>query len=149
MPLKYFILTNSSLLCLLIGLILLALPLCAALIDFNADAVEAVTGGAIANGTKALGVPNGTFATVAGVFDNHVVLDIGSAQEGTSNLRVTYRGLVSIPTNVEFLDAHHQLIAASSLNLVGLGLGSSYTATVTSPNALMPYRYVRLVALAS
>lgn len=149
MPLKHFILTNSSLLCLLIGLILLALPLSAALIDFNADAVEAMTGGARVNGAKALGVSNGTFASVAGVFDNHVVLDIGSAEEGTGDLRVTYRGLVGIPTNVEFLDAHHQLIAASSLNLVGLGLGSSYTATVTYPNALMPYCYVRLVALVS
>lgn len=47
MPLNHVILTSSSLLCLLIGLVLLALPISAVLIDPYADAVEVMTGGAV------------------------------------------------------------------------------------------------------
>lgn len=150
MPSIHIILMISSVLCLLVGLVLLVLPVAATiLLGLYADAVDAMTGRAVVNTTHVLNAPKGPFSFVAGVLGNHVVLDMGDGQDGMGDLRVTYRGLLlGSAINVEFLDANHQLIATSLLNVVGLGFGSSDTGTVVYPDAPTPYRYVRLVALA-
>ncbi|WP_244226955.1 Ig-like domain-containing protein [Corallococcus aberystwythensis] len=111
--------------------------------DPYADAVAPGTTATVLNASAALGAPDGQAATLLGLFNTALVLDLGQGEEGTGDLRVYYHGLsLALVAQVDFLKADGTLIGSSSLHLVELGLGT-HVAVATYPGN-KPYRYVRL-----
>ncbi|MBU8897776.1 tandem-95 repeat protein [Corallococcus sp. M34] len=111
--------------------------------DPYADAVAPGTTATVLNASAALGAPDGQAATMLGLLNTALVLDLGQGEEGTGDLRVYYQGLsVALVATVDFLKADGTVICSSPLHLVELGLGT-HVAVVTYP-ANGPYRYVRL-----
>ncbi|MCP3100454.1 Ig-like domain-containing protein [Myxococcus sp. K15C18031901] len=111
--------------------------------DPYADAVASGTTATVLNASAALGAPDGQAATLLGLLNTALVLDLGQGEEGTGDLRVYYQGLsLALVTTVDFLKADGTLIGSSPLHLVELGLGT-HVAVVTYPGN-QPYRYVRL-----
>ncbi|QSQ17940.1 FG-GAP-like repeat-containing protein [Myxococcus landrumensis] len=111
--------------------------------DPYADAVASGTTATVLNASAALGAPNGQAATLLGVLNTALVLDLGQGEEGTGDLRVYYQGLsLALVAQVDFLKADGTFIGSSSLHLVELGLGT-HIAVATYPGNV-PYRYVRL-----
>ncbi|MFY2560728.1 tandem-95 repeat protein [Corallococcus terminator] len=111
--------------------------------DPYADAVASGTNAAVLNASAALGAPDGQAATLLGLLNAALVLDLGAGEEGTGDLRVYYHGLsLALVAQVDFLKADGTLIGSSSLHLVELGLGT-HIAVATYPGN-KPYRYVRL-----
>lgn len=111
--------------------------------DPYADAVASGTTATVLNASAALGAPDGQAATLLGLLNTALVLDLGQGEEGTGDLRVYYQGLsLALVAQVDFLKADGTLIGSSSLNLVELGLGT-HVAVATYPGNV-PYRYVRL-----
>src|SRR5437660_261522 len=62
--------------------------------DPYADAVDATTSGTLLP-ENAIGAPDGNVATVVNVAGTALVLDMGADEEGTGDLVVRYRGLIS------------------------------------------------------
>ncbi|NOK15630.1 LamG-like jellyroll fold domain-containing protein [Corallococcus carmarthensis] len=111
--------------------------------DPYADAVASGTTATVLNPSAALGAPDGQAATLVGLLNAALVLDLGQGEEGTGDLRVYYQGLsLALVAQVDFLKADGTFIGSSSLHLVELGLGT-HVAVATYPGNL-PYRYVRL-----
>ncbi|MCP3105420.1 FG-GAP-like repeat-containing protein [Myxococcus sp. K15C18031901] len=111
--------------------------------DPYADAVASGTTATVLNANAALGAPDGQAATLLGVLNTALVLDLGQGEEGTGDLRVYYQGLsLALVAQVDFLKADGTFIGSSSLHLVELGLGT-HIAVATYPGNV-PYRYVRL-----
>ncbi|MCP3170034.1 FG-GAP-like repeat-containing protein [Myxococcus qinghaiensis] len=111
--------------------------------DPYADAVASGTNAAVLNASAALGAPDGQVATLLGLLNAALVLDLGAGEEGTGDLRVYYKGLsLALVAQVDFLKADGTFIGSSSLHLVELGLGT-HIAVATYPGNV-PYRYVRL-----
>ncbi|WP_240357139.1 DUF4215 domain-containing protein [Myxococcus eversor] len=112
--------------------------------DAYADAVASGTTAAVLNPNRALGAPDGQVATMLGLLNSALVLDLGAGEEGTGDLRVHYRGLnVALVAQVDFLKADGRTtISSSPLRLVELGLGTHVAVVRYSGNE--PYRYVRL-----
>jgi|GEM_PF-5977382 len=111
--------------------------------DPYADAVASGTTATVLNASAALGAPDGRAATVLGLLNAALVLDLGQGEEGTGDLRVHYHGLsLALVAQVDFLKADGTFIGSSSLHLVELGLGT-HVAVATYPGN-QPYRYVRL-----
>ncbi|AKF80124.1 EGF domain-containing protein [Myxococcus fulvus 124B02] len=119
-------------------------PLVASLTwDPYADAVSSGTTATVLNASAALGAPDGKAATLLGLLNAALVLDLGAGEEGTGDLRVYYQGLsLALVAQVDFLKADGTFIGSSSLHLVELGLGT-HIAVATYPGNV-PYRYVRL-----
>jgi hypothetical protein len=114
--------------------------------DAYADAVDGSTTGLVLNANNAVGAPDGQFATVVGALGQELVLDMGSGEEGTGALVVTYQGVIApISATVEYLDSSYSVITTSVLNLSNTGVGNTFTRTVpyTPTVAATPYRYVR------
>ncbi|WP_141588659.1 Ig-like domain-containing protein [Myxococcus sp. AB056] len=111
--------------------------------DPYADAVASGTTATVLNASAALGAPDGQAATLLGLLNTALVLDLGQGEEGTGDLRVYYQGLsLALVAQVDFLKADGTFIGSSSLHLVELGLGT-HVAVATYPGNV-PYRYVRL-----
>ncbi|MBJ6759149.1 tandem-95 repeat protein [Myxococcaceae bacterium JPH2] len=111
--------------------------------DPYADAVSSGTTATVLNANAALGAPDGQAATLLGLLNTALVLDLGQGEEGTGNLRVYYQGLsLALVATVDFLKADGTLLCSSPLHLVELGLGT-HVAVATYPGN-GPYRYVRL-----
>ncbi|WP_255203996.1 LamG-like jellyroll fold domain-containing protein [Myxococcus sp. AM011] len=111
--------------------------------DPYADAVASGTTATVLNASAALGAPDGQAATLLGLLNAALVLDLGQGEEGTGDLRVYYQGLsLALVAQVDFLKADGTFIGSSSLHLVELGLGT-HIAVATYPGNV-PYRYVRL-----
>ncbi|NVJ10063.1 tandem-95 repeat protein [Myxococcus sp. AM001] len=111
--------------------------------DPYADAVASGTTATVLNASAALGAPDGQAATLLGLLNTALVLDLGQGEEGTGDLRVYYQGLsLALVAQVDFLKADGTFIGSSSLHLVELGLGT-HVAVATYPGN-QPYRYVRL-----
>ncbi|MFY1824521.1 LamG-like jellyroll fold domain-containing protein [Myxococcus fulvus] len=111
--------------------------------DPYADAVASVTTATVLNASAALGAPDGHAATMLGLLNAALVLDLGQGEEGTGDLRVYYQGLtLALVAQVDFLKADGTVIDSSSLHLVELGLGT-HIAVATYPGN-EAYRYVRL-----
>ncbi|MFY2560737.1 DUF4215 domain-containing protein [Corallococcus terminator] len=112
--------------------------------DPYADAVASGTTAAVLNPGRALGAPDGQVATVLGLLNSALVLDLGQGEEGTGDLRVYYRGLnVALVAQVDFVKADGRTtISSGPLRLVELGLGTHVAVVRYSGNE--PYRYVRL-----
>ncbi|RKH34070.1 tandem-95 repeat protein [Corallococcus praedator] len=111
--------------------------------DPYADAVASGTTATVLNASAALGAPDGQAATLLGLLNAALVLDLGQGEEGTGDLRVYYQGLsLALVAQVDFLKADGTFIGSSSLHLVELGLGT-HVAVATYPGNV-PYRYVRL-----
>ncbi|WP_253816760.1 hypothetical protein [Myxococcus xanthus] len=95
----------------------------------------------VLNASAALGAPDGQAATLLGLLNTALVLDLGQGEEGTGDLRVYYQGLsLALVAQVDFLKADGSFIGSSSLHLVELGLGTHVAAYPGN----VPYRYVRL-----
>ncbi|NTX07288.1 tandem-95 repeat protein [Myxococcus sp. CA040A] len=111
--------------------------------DPYADAVASGTTATVLNASAALGAPDGQAATLLGLLNSALVLDLGQGEEGNGDLRVYYQGLsLALVAQVDFLKADGTFIGSSSLHLVELGLGT-HVAVATYPGN-QPYRYVRL-----
>ncbi|MBE4751653.1 tandem-95 repeat protein [Corallococcus sp. ZKHCc1 1396] len=111
--------------------------------DPYADAVASGTTATVLNASAALGAPDGQAATLLGLLNSALVLDLGQGEEGTGDLRVYYKGLsLALVAQVDFLKADGTFIGSSSLHLVELGLGT-HVAVARYPGNV-PYRYVRL-----
>ncbi|WP_426749800.1 Ig-like domain-containing protein [Myxococcus sp. Y35] len=111
--------------------------------DPYADAVASGTTATVLNARAALGAPDGQAATLLGLLNAALVLDLGQGEEGTGDLRVYYQGLsLALVAQVDFLKADGTYIGSSSLHLVELGLGTHVAVATYSGN--VPYRYVRL-----
>nr|WP_240359390.1 Ig-like domain-containing protein [Pyxidicoccus trucidator] len=111
--------------------------------DPYADAVAPGTTATVLNASAALGAPDGKAATLLGLLNTALVLDLGAGEEGTGDLRVYYQGLsLALVAQVDFLKADGTFVGSSSLHLVELGLGT-HVAVATYPGTA-PYRYVRL-----
>lgn len=111
--------------------------------DPYADAVASGTTATVLNANAALGAPDGQAATLLGLLNTALVLDLGQGEEGTGDLRVYYQGLsLALVAQVDFLKADGTFIASSPLHLVELGLGTHVAVATYSGN--LPYRYVRL-----
>ncbi|MCE9672855.1 Ig-like domain-containing protein [Myxococcus stipitatus] len=111
--------------------------------DPYADAVASGTTATVLNASAALGAPDGQAATLLGLLNTALVLDLGQGEEGTGDLRVYYQGLsLALVAQVDFLKADGTFIGSSPLHLVELGLGT-HIAVATYPGNV-PYRYVRL-----
>ncbi|WP_223750200.1 Ig-like domain-containing protein [Myxococcus sp. XM-1-1-1] len=111
--------------------------------DPYADAVASGTNAAVLNASAALGAPDGRAATLLGLLNAALVLDLGQGEEGTGDLRVYYQGLsLALVAQVDFLKADGTFIGSSPLHLVELGLGT-HIAVARYPGNV-PYRYVRL-----
>ncbi|NTX12804.1 VCBS repeat-containing protein [Myxococcus sp. CA056] len=111
--------------------------------DPYADAVASGTNAAVLNASAALGAPDGQAATLLGLLNAALVLDLGAGEEGTGDLRVYYKGLsLALVAQVDFLKADGTFIGSSSLHLVELGLGTHVAVALYPGN--VPYRYVRL-----
>ncbi|MFY1826098.1 Ig-like domain-containing protein [Myxococcus fulvus] len=111
--------------------------------DPYADAVGADTNAAVLNASAALGAPDGRAATLLGLLNAALVLDLGQGEEGTGDLRVYYQGLsLALVAQVDFLKADGTFVVSSPLHLVELGLGT-HIAVARYPGNV-PYRYVRL-----
>nr|WP_237726584.1 Ig-like domain-containing protein [Corallococcus coralloides] len=111
--------------------------------DPYADAVATGTTATVLNASAALGAPDGQAATLLGLLNTAMVLDLGQGEEGTGDLRVYYQGLsLALVAQVDFLKADGTFIGSSALHLVELGLGT-HVAVATYPGNV-PYRYVRL-----
>ncbi|WP_246356654.1 FG-GAP-like repeat-containing protein [Pyxidicoccus fallax] len=111
--------------------------------DPYADAVASGTTATVLNSSAALGAPDGQAATLLGLLNTALVLDLGQGEEGTGDLRVYYQGLsLALVAQVDFLKADGTFIGSSSLHLMELGLGT-HIAVATYPGNV-PYRYVRL-----
>src|SRR5215217_5519129 len=111
--------------------------------DPYADAVASGTTATVLNASAALGAPDGHAATLVGLLNAALVLDLGAGEEGTGDLRVYYKGLsLALVAQVDFLKADGTFIASSSLHLVELGLGTHVAVALYPGNK--PYRYVRL-----
>lgn len=111
--------------------------------DPYGDAVASGTTATVLNASAALGAPDGQAATLLGLLNTALVLDLGQGEEGTGDLRVYYQGLsLALVAQVDFLKADGTFIGSSSLHLVELGLGT-HVAVATYPGN-QPYRYVRL-----
>ncbi|MDC0711251.1 hypothetical protein POL68_22465 [Stigmatella sp. ncwal1] len=112
--------------------------------DPYADAVAPSTSSIVLNADSAIGAPDGKPATVVGVLNSALVLDMGEGEEGTGDLKVYYQGLgLGIITQVDFLKADNTVISSGALRMLDLSFGTR-TATVTYSGAPTPYRYVRL-----
>ncbi|RKH51828.1 Ig-like domain-containing protein [Corallococcus llansteffanensis] len=111
--------------------------------DPYADAVASGTTATVLNASAALGAPDGQAATLLGLLNSALVLNLGAGEEGTGDLRVYYQGLsLALVAQVDFLKADGTFIGSSSLHMVELGLGT-HVAVATYPGNV-PYRYVRL-----
>ncbi|TSC26504.1 tandem-95 repeat protein [Corallococcus sp. Z5C101001] len=111
--------------------------------DPYANAVASGTTATVLNASAALGAPDGRAATVLGLLNTALVLDLGQNEEGTGDLRVYYQGLsLALVAQVDFLKADGTFIGSSSLHLVELGLGTHIAVAKYPGN--VPYRYVRL-----
>ncbi|ATB50259.1 Ig-like domain-containing protein [Corallococcus macrosporus] len=111
--------------------------------DPYADAVAPGTTATVLNASAALGAPDGQAATLLGLLNTALTLDLGQGEEGTGDLRVYYQGLsLALVAQVDFLKADGTLIGSSVLRLVELGLGTHVAVAAYPGN--VPYRYVRL-----
>ncbi|AKF82896.1 EGF domain-containing protein [Myxococcus fulvus 124B02] len=114
--------------------------------DPYADAVGPGTSSTVLFPNNALGAPDRRAATVLGLLNTALVLDLGQGEEGTGDLRVHYQGLtVGLVTQVDFLKADRQVVGSGTLRLVEVGVGT-HVAVVRYTGSL-PYRYVRLRAV--
>ena len=112
--------------------------------DSYADAVASGTTASVLHPSRALGAPDGQVATVLGLRNPALVLDLGQGEEGTGDLRVHYRGLnVPLVAQVDFLKADGRTpIRSSPLRMVEPGPGTHVA--VARYSGSEPYRYVRL-----
>src|SRR6185369_17077823 len=91
--------------------------------DPYADTVAA-TSAAVVDANNAVGAPNGTSASIAGVGAS-LTLDMGQGEEGTQALKV-YLGQIGVQANakVDFLEPHKAVIASETRQL-GVDLNPS------------------------
>jgi hypothetical protein len=84
--------------------------------DPYADAVQGTTA-VVSNANNAVGAPNGTTASLAGL-GAALTLDMGSGEEGTQTLRL-HHGAINLQANVTvtFLDAQQAVIASETRQL--------------------------------
>jgi hypothetical protein len=77
--------------------------------------------------------------------ENDLVLDMGTGEEGTGNLTVTYAGVVTNQTAVvTFLDVNKNVVGTGQLDLL-----TTTMTTVVPYNGDTPYRFVRFDSIAS
>ncbi|AEI65024.1 cysteine-rich repeat-containing protein [Corallococcus macrosporus] len=82
--------------------------------DPYADAVASGTTATVLNASAARGAPDGQVATLLGLLNTALVLDLGQGEEGTGDLRVYYQGLsLALVAQVDFLKADGTFIGSS------------------------------------
>ncbi|MBJ6761693.1 DUF4215 domain-containing protein [Myxococcaceae bacterium JPH2] len=112
--------------------------------DPYADAISPATTSVVLNAFNVLGAPDGLTATVVGLLNTALVLDMGAGEEGNGNLKIYYNGLnVAVLAQVDFISASGHVLATTPANLLELGLGS-HVAVVHYPASPQAYRYVRI-----
>ncbi len=115
--------------------------------DPYADAVES-TQAVVVDANNALGAPNGTSASLAGVGAS-VTLDMGSGEEGTETLKV-YVGQLNaqVNINVTFLDSNKAVILSTDRQLGADANPSVQNFAYDWHNFGKTYRYVRISSTA-
>ncbi|RJS23108.1 EGF domain-containing protein [Corallococcus sp. H22C18031201] len=112
--------------------------------DLYADAVAPGTTATVLNANNAVGAPDGEAATVLGLLNASLLLDMGAGEEGTGNLKVYYQGVaLSVATQVDFLRADGTVLTTGALRLVNVSVGT-HIAMVPFRGGSASYRYVRL-----
>lgn len=116
--------------------------------DPYADSVNSFSGTGVINPSNAVGAPDGSASTLAGV-NSFITLDMGLGEEGTGNLKV-YLGNINAHSDIklEFLDSRFSVLKSENRSL-GVNLNTSTQNFEYSFNSTKhAYRYVRVSSLA-